>query len=222
MHKKILLSFAVVGLMAMQELHASDTKPASIVDCQRVIRIAVLCGAYNNLAIDLKVAAYQLGQYLGLHHFGLITGGGASGLMKEVTDGYVSQAIALKDFWNIILQKHASDCHSRIASENIIMVQSLYERIDSFYEMADICIALPGGFGTLHELINCLVHEKNKNKPLILLNIDGYWDTIIQQFQKIVSCNPAASKHLELFIVVDTLDACIEILEAARTEASQR
>jgi uncharacterized protein (TIGR00730 family) len=206
----------------MQGLRALDTRQATSADCQRVIRIAVLCGAHNNLAPDLKVTAYQLGHYLGSHHFGLITGGGASGLMKEVTDGYVSQAISLKEFWNIILQRHASDCHSTIASENIITVQSLYERIDCFYEMADMCIALPGGFGTLHELINCLVHEKNIKKPLILLNIDGYWDTIIQQFQKIVSSNPAAAKHLELFIVVDTLDACIEVLEAARAEASQR
>ena len=144
-----------------------------------------------------------------------MTGGGNSGLMKEVADGYASRAVSLEQFQGIILNTYASsldDCHPVLRKENIIWVETLHQRMDYFQSSADVFIVLPGGFATLHELTDCLVHNKYMNKPIILLNIDGFWNSLIHQFHDIVASNPAASKNLMGFVVVDTLSECIQLL----------
>jgi len=181
-------------------------------DQPKVVKIAVFCSGNNNIAPDLKIAAYGLGQYLGLHCFGLITGGGSLGLMKEVADGYVSRAISLKEFRSVILQSHMPDGHPAMSKENIICVKSLHDRMDYFYDTADAFIVLPGGLGTLHELIDCLTHNKHMRKPIILLNGDGSWNNLIQQFQAIVTSNPDADQYFTSLVVVNTLSECIKFL----------
>ncbi len=176
--------------------------------------IAIFCGGHETTP-SLHTTSYALGRYLGANTFGLITGGSTFGLMKKVADGYMSQAVSREKFWNILLKKYESEFHPNMHKENIMMVNSIYERLNLFCTKADACIVLPGGFGTLHELIFYLIHRK-KNNTVILLNLDGFWDNIIQQFNTITTNNPSSSKHLGSFIVANTLDECIEILETRK------
>lgn len=181
----------------------------------KVIKVAVFCSGDNNIDLQLKVDAYSFGQYLGNNNFGLISGGGNSGLMKEVIDGYATTANSLQNCKGILMQAYASnidDCHPALNKENIILVETLHNRLDYFQSTADVFIALPGGFGTLHEIIDCLAHNKHMNKSIILLNMDGFWNNLIQQFKIIITSNPAAATKLVNFIVVDSFSECIQLL----------
>jgi uncharacterized protein (TIGR00730 family) len=175
-------------------------------------KVAVFCSGDNKISRNFKTCAFELGEYLGSHNFGLIIGGN-SGLMKEIANGYVSKTHSLENFQNILLQHYSSDFHPEIHKENIIQVETLQDRLNYFYNNADVFIMLPGGFGTLHEFINCIIHNKNIKKPIILLNINGFWDNQIKQFHKIIMSNPEASIFLESLIVVNTLSDCSTALK---------
>lgn len=183
--------------------------------CAKMIKIAIFCSGYEDIDPRLKAAAHSFGQYLGNTGFGLITGGGNLGLMKEVIDGYMTKTNSYQNCQGIVLQEHASiiqDCHPALCKDKIIQVETLHKRLEYFHSSADVFIALPGGFGTLHELIDCLVHNKHMNKSIILVNIDGFWNNLIQQFHVILANNPAAAVKLANFIVVDTFSECIQLL----------
>jgi uncharacterized protein (TIGR00730 family) len=175
------------------------------------LKAAVFCGGNDNIPTNIKEAVYCLGQNLAKLHIGLLTGGGNSGLMKEIAEGYMSHPPALQ-LQAVLLESYKSkDHHPSFCKENIIWVKTLHQRLEYFYESADFFIVLPGGFGTLHEFLDCLAHHLQK--PIILFNIDGHWDKIIQQFQVIIDNHPTALKNLKEIRIVNTLPECLFLLK---------
>lgn len=184
----------------------------SNITLSKVPAIAVFCSASNDIPQHIKETAYRLGSFIGAQRYNLITGGGTLGLMKCVVEGYLSKEVKERYCRNIVLHTHF-DYHPALEEANIIQVESIHQRIDYIYENSDLFIVLPGGFGTLHELLDCFMQNKHKNKPIFLLNIDGFWNNIIQQFNIIIESNPTASGHLKSLIIVNTLSECQALLK---------
>lgn len=185
---------------------------ASSMTFSKVPTISIFCSGSDNIAQHIKEAAYELGAFIGGQRYNLITGGGTFGLMKYVVDGYLLKETQECYCRNIILHTHW-DYHPALEEANVVRVESIYQRIDYIYENSDLFIVLPGGFGTLHELLDCFMRNKHKNKPIFLLNIDGFWNNVIQQFDIIIESNPTASRHLKSLIIVNTLSECQALLK---------
>lgn len=180
----------------------------------QVTHVAVFCSADNKVSEHFKSVAYNLGHQLGMHGFGLITGGSKTGLMLEVTNGFVSTTKDRDTLHGImpkVLQAYNAH-HPDIPSHNLTWVDSIYIRLTHFHKLADVIVILPGGFGTLHELMDFLVHHQFalSNKPIILINIDGYWDYLLQQFNVMNQEQLLADKHLHILTVVASEDECIQ------------
>ena len=178
--------------------------------------VAVFCSADDNASDQFKILAHNLGKQLAGSHYGLITGGSRTGLMKEVTDGYVATAKDLKNLYGALPQVLASYNvqHTAIPTQNLLWTETLHTRLDIFNQRADIIIILPGGFGTLHELLDFLVINQftpNK-KPIIIINPDGYWDHLLQQFETMIKHKLLSKHHAAALITVSSERECLRLL----------
>jgi len=181
-----------------------------------LLKVAVFCSADDKASEQFKTIAYNLGKQLGLHNCGLITGGSRTGLMKEVVDGYVSTAQCFDNLYGVMPQilEHYNVHHHAIPQENLKWVETLHTRLALFHELSDIVVVLPGGFGTLHELMDFIVHNQFDldKKQIILINPQNYWDHLLLQFKVMVEHNLVSSRHLAHIVIVTSEHECIEKL----------
>ena len=192
-----------------------------------VLNVAVFCSADDKASSEYKQVAHKLGRALAKHQLGLITGGSKTGLMKEVVDGYVLASPVRKTVFRnnvhgVMLQAFADfDVHHpSIPSENLKWVDTIHERFTVFHELADVIVVLPGGFGTLHELLDFLVHKQFglTEKPIILFNSNGYWNPLLLQFQNMITEQLLTDKALAGLQVVDSVDTCMKAIGATEND----
>ncbi len=140
---------------------------------------AVYCGSRIGNNKFYKSQAQSLGKILTEKGYGLIYGGGNTGLMCEVA----STVIAHNGFvCGVITQllEHREGVLTDI--QEIHIVKTMQERKKTMFERANCFIILPGGTGTMDEFFEVLVlKELNQHqKPIIILNLDGYWDFLLK------------------------------------------
>lgn len=176
-------------------------------------KVAVFCSADDKAPLEFKNLAYQLGQQLGINNFGLITGGSRTGLMKEIVDGYTNQKGNPNQLYGILplALKQFNVQHQSIPQENLKWAQNIHERLLDFHQLADIIIVLPGGYGTLHELMDFLVHNQFgiHKTQILLINLNGFWDPFLTMLNTMQSHNLLAKKHFDILSVVISIDECI-------------
>ncbi|XP_038885522.1 cytokinin riboside 5'-monophosphate phosphoribohydrolase LOG1-like isoform X1 [Benincasa hispida] len=160
----------------------------------RFRRICVFCGSSSGKNPSYQIAAIQLGKQLVERNIDLVYGGGSIGLM-----GLVSQAVY--DGGRHVLGVIPKSLMPReITGETIGEVRAvsgMHQRKAEMARQADAFIALPGGYGTLEELLEVItwaqlgIHEK----PVGLLNVDGYYNSLLSFIDKAVDegfVSPAA------------------------------
>lgn len=188
--------------------------------------VAVFCSADDKVSDGFKEDARWLGSELAKNQFGLVTGGSKTGLMKEVVNGYVGVASSLTNLHGVLPQALASfDVqHPAIPTENLQWVDTIHIRLTAFHERADVIIALPGGFGTLHEILDFLVHKQFGliQKKIILLNCDGFWNNLINQFQTMIEQNLLTEKALAGLEVFNSVQDCMNALVVEKGTVSEQ
>ena len=148
-----------------------------------VKKICVFCGSSrpkNNNEIVEQVKS--LGELLLNKNMNLVYGGAKIGLMGIIANtilnkgGYVTGIIPKILSKKEIINKEVSE---------LIIVKNMHDRKKKMYEISDAFIALPGGIGTLEELAEVITWKVLgiDNKPIFLLNLNGYYDHLIQQFK---------------------------------------
>jgi uncharacterized protein (TIGR00730 family) len=186
-------------------------------------QVAVFCSADNKVSEEFKQLAFQLGAELAQNNFGLVTGGSDTGLMKEVVDGYAKHARDLNKLYGILPEALAPYKveHPAIPESQLIWTKSMHARLEQFHAYADIIVVLPGGFGTLHEFMDFLVHNQFglTKKMILILNINGYWDGLITQFEKMREEKLLSASHMNYFSAVDSVEECMGKILCAQLSA---
>ncbi len=179
-------------------------------------KVGVFCATDEKIPQEYKDCAFQLGESLVESDMQLITGGANSGLMAAVVNGFASKGNH-DHLHGVIpeLFKSYNVHHALIPEDNLTWTTSIYHRMQTFHDSCDAMVVLPGGFGTLHELMDFIVPKQwgLTNKKIILLNFDHYWDHQLLQFKTMVEKNVLQQKHLDLLTVVSSVDSCIEALK---------
>jgi uncharacterized protein (TIGR00730 family) len=150
-----------------------------------MIRVCVFCASSPGHRPLFTDAARELGGLLGARGIGLVYGGGRNGLMGVVADSALEAGAEVTGI--ITDQLHTLERgHSELTSMHI--VQSMHERKAMMASLADGFIALPGGYGTLEELCEVVTWTQLAihDKPCIVVNVDGYFDPLIAQFDRAV------------------------------------
>jgi uncharacterized protein (TIGR00730 family) len=188
---------------------------------QNILRtrsVCVFCGAGGKMSEANMHNAFMLGQELAKHGFNLVTGGANVGMMQKVVDGHANNFSPDLTRHGVMHEKFKTFkiSHPLIPDNNLAWAHDIHARLKGFYDISDDIVILPGGFGTLHELMDTLVHSQfgDITKRIFLLNTSGYWNSLLEQFKVMVHEGAVPQKHLEHLIVVSTIEAAIERLKS--------
>lgn len=171
--------------------------------------ICVYCGSSTGSSETYATGARQLAASLVKQQLSLVYGGGNVGLMGVVADevlalgGHVTGVIP-----QALMDKEVG--HTQLSQLHI--VRNMHERKALMAELSDGFIAMPGGIGTLEELFEMFTwlqlgfHEK----PLGILNIDGFYDSLILFLQQTVEKKFLQEKHLDMLIIESDSDRLLQ------------
>ena len=143
----------------------------------KIAKICVYCGSGPGTDPAFVAAAKAFGQVLADNRIGLVYGGGAVGMMgelaKSVLDHGGEVTGIIPDF--LVVREHAMR-----EAHNLIVTKDMHERKRRMFEVADAFVAMPGGVGTLEEIVEQMtwVQLGRHRKPILLANIQGFWQPL--------------------------------------------
>ena len=182
-------------------------------------KISVFCGAHVGKSPNYKTAAEQIGMLIAEKGLEVIFGGGNVGLMKIVADtaiknGGTVTGITLKSL-------HEFELTNPNINE-IIITHSLFERKEKFLEMSDAFIVLPGGVGSMDELLEGMVSNQlgGINKPVGLLNINGYYNGFLDWLQRSVDDEFVSQENQRQIHVSENPKELLEMILSAKMPSS--
>ena len=150
---------------------------------RKVKRICVYCGSGSGLNPAYAQAARDLGADLAKSGIGLVYGGGSLGLMGEVARSVLG---AGGHVTGIIPEFLSAKERMLREVDELLVTGSMHERKQMMFEKSDAFVALPGGVGTLEELVEQLTWSQlgQHSKPLVLVNIDDFWRPLLSLFER--------------------------------------
>lgn len=172
-------------------------------------RITVFCGSSFGTEEIYKEQATLLGQTLAKQNIELVYGGANVGLMGAVADGILNEGgKAIGILPNFLRSKEIA----HLGLTELILVESMHERKTKMNDLCDGVIALPGGFGTLEELFEMLTWAQLglHKKPIAILNIDGFYDSLIELTQTMVEKGLLKEANQGMLLVSDNIDDLLD------------
>lgn len=176
--------------------------------------VAVYCGSRmgnNPIYADM---AKQLGKALADNGLGLVYGGASIGLMGTVADSVAdNKGETVGVIPSFMLEREIA--HPNLTK--LHLTDTMHTRKAIMAEYADAFITLPGGLGTLEEITEIATWRQlfQHEKPMIILNINGYYDHFIEHLRFCVDEGFIGSHDLEKLLVCDTIEQAIELLQQA-------
>jgi hypothetical protein len=172
-------------------------------------RIVVFCGSSLGFNPVYKQAAIELGNVFIKQQIGLVYGGGKIGMMGVLADTILEQNGEVIGVIPKLLEKEEV-VHSGV--EEMIVCKKMSERKVIMSKLIDGYITLPGGFGTLDELFEALTLNQLhiEQKPVGLLNINGFFDAILLQIDKMIAEGYVKSENKRLLIVGNSVDDLLQ------------
>ncbi len=174
--------------------------------------ITVYAGSADKLKQVYLDAAWLLGETLAKQSRTLVFGAGKTGLMGAVADGTLAsggKAVGvINDGLNLPHLAHAG-------LSELEILPDIHARQARMTELADAMIALPGGFGTFAELFEALTWAQIglHDKPVGLLNVDGYFDPLVALIEKAIGENYIYPEHRRFFFVSDDPASLLALLD---------
>jgi uncharacterized protein (TIGR00730 family) len=176
-------------------------------------RVSVFCGSRNGVNPAYTAAAAAMGRALLERKIGLVYGGGGVGMM-----GAISEAVRAGGGETIgiipgALLSREAGC---VDPAELRIVRSMHERKAMMVEISDGFIALPGGFGTFEEFCEIVTWAQLglHAKPVGLLNVEGYFDALISQFDHAVAEGFAHPDNCRLILHETDPDRLLDLMEA--------
>jgi uncharacterized protein (TIGR00730 family) len=167
--------------------------------------ICVYCSSSEGVSTDYVQATEELGRSIAQRGYTLIFGGGEIGLMGALARAATAGGGRVV---GVIPEKLAQLAYEK--ADEMIITKDLRERKAVMADRADAFIALPGGFGTLEELLEMLTLKQLSfhNKPLVLINTNGFYDPLITLFEQIYARGFTKAVYRSLYhVALDPGDA---------------
>ena len=143
----------------------------------KIRKICVYCGSGPGTDPAFVEAARAFGEILAKNGIGLVYGGGAVGIMGELAQAVLAHG---GEVTGIIPEFLVAREHALTRRAGLIVTRDMHERKRKMFEMADAFVALPGGVGTLEEMVEQMtwVQLGRHKKPILLANIEGFWEPL--------------------------------------------
>jgi len=186
-----------------------------------IASLCVFCGSSTPPDPRYRDTARALGTLVAGRGIDLVYGGGSVGLMGEIADaalaagGRVLGVIPTGLFSREVAHTALTELHE---------VGSMHERKQLMYDLSDGFVALPGGLGTLEELAEVTTWSQLglHAKPVVLLDVDGFWDPLVAQLDKMVAVGLLKPANRELIQRAATPKDALTALAAAHPPREQK
>jgi len=167
--------------------------------------VCVYCASSQNVEQFYIELARKIGGLLAKNHIHCIYGAGSTGLMGGLADGVLSQYGAIT---GIIPHFMCEREWNHTDLPELIMVETMHERKELMMKKADVAIALPGGIGTLEELVEAITWRKLGlfDKPIYIVNSNNYYRPLIDMLEKAIDEKFMEEEDRNLWKVVDNED----------------
>jgi uncharacterized protein (TIGR00730 family) len=143
----------------------------------KIRKICVYCGSSPGNDPAFVKAARDFGTILAENGIGLVYGGGHIGIMGEISQSVRKHGGEIN---GIIPEFLVTREHARRGEHGLVVTRDMHERKRRMFEMADAFVALPGGVGTLEEVVEQMTWAQlgRHKKPILLANIEGFWEPL--------------------------------------------
>lgn len=176
--------------------------------------ICVFCGSRNGSDPAHLQMAETLGTMLAEKSIRLIYGGGGIGLMRAVAQATIASGGKVTGIIpRFLIEYEVGD----VKGVDTVVVGSMHERKNKMFELADAFVILPGGIGTLDETIEILTWKQLQihNKPVILLNQDGFWDPLLALIERVIDGGFAHPKVADLYAIARSPEHVFDAIASA-------
>lgn len=156
-------------------------------------------------------AAEELGSLLAEHHIRLINGAGSIGLMCAVADAVLKNG---GEVTGVIPRFMVEQNWHHTGLTELIEVESMHERKQKMANLSDGIVALPGGCGTLEELLEIITWKQLGLylNPIVILNVNGFFDPLLEMFGKAIDENFMRQQHGDIWKVAQTPEEALRLL----------
>jgi uncharacterized protein (TIGR00730 family) len=193
---------------------ATDRARTSEALMSSIRNVCVYCGSSDGNDARYGEAADEMGRALAAESIGLVYGGGGNGLMGRIAratllaGGYVTGIIP-----SFLIRKE----HALTEVQDLLVVDDMHERKRAMFDRADAFVALPGGIGTLEELVEQMTWAQlNRHaKPILIVDIGGFWRPLLSLFAHMNQRGFIRQGFDLRYLVAEKIEDVIPMLRAA-------
>ena len=177
---------------------------------QMIKTITVYASASSRISPVYFEAAAELGKLLAKNSITCVNGGGIKGLMAAISDAVLENG---GNVCGVIPQFMYDNGWVHPAIQEIIITPDMHSRKQAMADRSDACIALPGGLGTLDELLEIITWKQLGiyKKPVVILNTAGYYDHLLAMLDKAYNDNFIHSTSV-IWHAADTPEAALDFI----------
>ncbi len=173
--------------------------------------ICVYCGSSTGKGEAYVAAGHALGQSMAEAGIRLVYGGGTRGIMGAVAHGTLEAGGKVTGIIPRFLISKEATQSALGALDDVIVVEDMHSRKHMMFEKSDAFVALPGGIGTLEEVVEIMTWAQlgRHRKPIAFVNIDGFWNPMMALLDHMRTEGFVHTGHLVQPLVVDTAQAVV-------------
>ena len=182
----------------------------------QIRKVCVYCGSSAGTDPSFVAAATRLGEIMADAGVGLVYGGGSAGLM-----GAIAKAMHARggEIIGIIPEFLTAKENMFRGATEIVVTRGMHDRKQIMFERSDAFVALPGGIGTLEELVEQLTWAQlgRHRKAILIANLNGFWDGLLGVFEHMGRAGYIHTGTRLNYLVADNVE---DILPALMTAAA--
>ena len=177
----------------------------------QIKNVCVYSASSTKIAPVYFAVAEELGQLLALRDINLINGAGSIGLMAATSNACLAAGGTVT---GVIPRFMVEQGWQHKSLTQLIETETMHERKQIMAEMSDGIIALPGGCGTMEELLEIITWKQLGIylNPIVILNIDGFYNPLLEMLQRAIDGNFMRPEHQNIWQVATSAQQAIELL----------
>ncbi|MBB4007413.1 hypothetical protein GGQ71_001676 [Rhizobium taibaishanense] len=191
---------------------------------QSTIRsICVYCGSRPGRDPEYMAAGRALGRSIAAHGLRLVYGGGTKGIMGAVASGVLSAGGQVTGIIPEFLVDMEATRHSLGQLNELIITEDMHQRKHKMFERADAFVTLPGGIGTLEEIVEIMTWGQlgQHEKPMVFANVNGFWAPMLELLNHMRQEGFVHTGHKVQPLVIDDVEAIVPTIIGRWEELAQ-
>ena len=177
----------------------------------QIKNVCVYSASSTKIAPAYFATAEELGRLLAIRGINLINGAGSIGLMAATSNAALAAGGAVT---GVIPRFMVEQGWNHTGLTRLVETETMHERKQLMAEMSDGVIALPGGCGTMEELLEIITWKQLGLylKPIVILNVNGFYNPLLEMLQQAIDENFMRREHGSIWQVATTAEEAIELL----------